>query len=94
MPGPAATEPELHQACDSWSGLGQITAGMTRQGWDLQLSQHSQLGGGIQSERWVARYVSGMGHVIEGSAATGATPWRAVQQAAYQTVAGAPRFKP
>jgi hypothetical protein len=40
---------------------GQITAGMSHQGWDLQLSQHSQLGGGIKGERWVARYVSGLG---------------------------------
>jgi hypothetical protein len=76
----------LHRAFDSWSGLGQITAGMSRQGWDLELRQHSQLGGGIKGESRVARYVSGMGHVIEGGAAAGATPWEAVQKAAWEAV--------
>jgi hypothetical protein len=86
-----ATEPELrmlHRAFDSWSGLGQITAAMSRQGWDLQLSQHSQLGGGIKGELWVARYVSGMGQVIEGGAGTGTTPWGAALKAAWAALGG------
>jgi hypothetical protein len=63
-----------------------ITIGMSRQGWDLQLAQHSHVGGAIKGEVWVARYVTGMGHVIEGGAASGATPWEAVQRAAWKAV--------
>jgi hypothetical protein len=86
-----ATEPELlmlHRAFDSWSGLGQITAGMTRQGWDVELKQHSTLGGGGLGELWLARYVSGMAGAIEGGAASGKTPCEAVQKAAWSAVRG------
>jgi hypothetical protein len=83
------TEPELvalHRCFDTWSGIGMIAVGMSRQGWDLQLAQHSHVGGAIKGEVWVARYVTGMGHVIEGGAATGASPWEAVQKAAWKAV--------
>src|SRR5687768_1626105 len=45
------TEPEvvaLHQCFDSWSGLGMIAVGISRQGWDLQLGQHSNVGGTLK----------------------------------------------
>jgi hypothetical protein len=87
---PPHTEPEfgmLHRAFDSWSGLGQITACMTRQGWDLELKHHSTLGGGHQGERWYARYVSGMGCVIEGGTATGRRRARRCSGAAWAALA-------
>jgi hypothetical protein len=37
------TEPELrllHRWLDGWRGIGHITAGMFRQGWDLQLTEY------------------------------------------------------
>jgi hypothetical protein len=31
----------LHDWLDSWSGLGLIIAGMTHQGWDVQLTAYA-----------------------------------------------------
>jgi hypothetical protein len=38
-----ATKPELrllHRWLDSWRGIGHVVMGMTRQGWDLQLTEY------------------------------------------------------
>ena len=80
MPGPAATEPELHQACDSWSGLGLIIAGMAHQGWDVQLTAYA-------ARDWRANFFPvGIAHSIVGGSASEPTPWRAVQRAAWEAV--------
>jgi hypothetical protein len=68
----------LHAWLDTWNGIGQITGGMARQGYDLQLTRYDERG-------WRATfYASGMEHSATG--ATGSawepTPWRAVQRAA------------
>ena len=63
---------------DSWSGIGRVTVGMARQGYDLQLTRYDEKG-------WRATfYTTGMAH--SPTSATGSawepTPWRAVQGAA------------
>jgi hypothetical protein len=38
-----AREPELHllhRWLDNWRGVGDVVRGMTRQGWDLQLTEY------------------------------------------------------
>ena len=63
---------------DSWSGIGHITIGMARQGYELQLTRYDEKG-------WRATfYTTGTEH--SPTSATGSawepTPWRAVQGAA------------
>ena len=63
---------------DSWAGIGHITVGMARQGYDLQLTRYDERG-------WRATfYTTGTEHSL--TSATGSawepTPWRAVQGAA------------
>ena len=68
----------LHRWLDSWHGIGQISVGMARQGYDLQLTRYDEQG-------WCATfYTSGMEHSITSATASAweRTPWRAVQQAA------------
>ena len=46
----------LHRWLDSWRGIGQISVGMARQGYDLQLTRYDERG-------WRATfYTSGMEH--------------------------------
>src|SRR5438094_7787909 len=68
----------LRSWLDSWSGIGHVTVGMARQGYDLQLTRYDEKG-------WRATfYTTGMEH--SPTSATGSawepTPWRAVQRAA------------
>jgi hypothetical protein len=68
----------LHDWLDTWRGIGDLEAGMARQGYDLQLTRYA-------GEAWRATfYVTGREHSPH--AATGSawerTPWRAVQVAA------------
>jgi hypothetical protein len=63
---------------DSWSGIGHVVVGMTRQGYDLQLTRYDEKG-------WRATfYTSGMEHSITSTTASTweRTPWHAVQGAA------------
>jgi hypothetical protein len=67
---------------DSWKGIGDIEAGMRRQGYDLYLCRHDGRG-------WRATfYVSGMEHSLTSTvgSALEPTPWRAVQRAAARTL--------
>ena len=70
----------LHGYLDTWTGIGDITAGMFRQGWDLQLTEYGD-------GHWRATfYVTGQAHSIVGGSAWEPTPWRAVQSAAWETL--------
>jgi len=68
-----------------WRGVGLIAAGMARQGYDLSLTRYAELG-------WRATfYVSSREHSPTGAAASAfeATPFGAVQVAAWETLARA-----
>jgi hypothetical protein len=66
----------LRRWLDSWAGLGDVIAGLTRQGLDLELRQFPH--------RWRGNlYPTGTAHSIVVATAWESTPWRAVQQAAW-----------
>src|SRR5438093_7317228 len=72
----------LHRWLDSWRGIGDITVGMARRGYDLQLTRYDERG-------WRATfYMTGMEH--SPTSATGSawepTAWRAVQRAAWEAL--------
>jgi hypothetical protein len=74
----------LHGWLDSWR-VGDVVVGMHRQGYDVQLTQYDERG-------WRATfYVSGMEHSATSStpSAWEATPWRAVQRAAFDALRAA-----
>jgi hypothetical protein len=86
LDAPAADMPPasitLHRWLDSWAGIGDIERGMARQGYDLSLTRYA-------TEGWRATfYISGKEH--SATSATGsaweATPWRAVQVAAWEVL--------
>jgi len=67
---------------DSWSGIGAVVVGMTRQGYDLQLTRYDEKG-------WRATfYTTGMEHSPTSATGTGwdRTPWHAVQGAAREAL--------
>jgi hypothetical protein len=60
---------------DSWSGIGHVTVGMARQGYDLQLTRYDEKG-------WRATfYTTGIEHSPTGATGTGweQTSWRATR---------------
>jgi hypothetical protein len=80
-----ADAPELrlvHRWLDSWSGIGLVVDGMSRQGYTVSLGEH-----GVG--RWIAAFFhSRGGHEPIAAAGTAqeATPWRAVQRAAWEAM--------
>ena len=80
---PRATELRApHRWLDTWRGIGDVAAGMHRQGYDLQLTEYDERG-------WRATiYSSGMEH--SATSATGSAfelaPWTAVQGAAWEAL--------
>jgi len=74
-------EPELrllHRCLDNWRGIGDIVAGMARQGYDLELRRYDGQG-------WRALFFAeGFEHSLTSHAGAGwaLSPWAAVQQAA------------
>jgi hypothetical protein len=78
-----ADAPELclvHRWLDSWSGIGLIVTGMSRQGFTVSLGEH-----GVG--RWLAVFHHGRGGhgpIAGAGRAQEATPWRAVQRAAWE----------
>ena len=58
--------PELrlvHELLDNWSGLGLVVAGMTHQGWDLQLTAYA-------ARDWRANFFPvGIAHSVVGGSA-------------------------
>ena len=78
----------LRSWLNSWRGIGDIEAGMRRQGYDLYLTRYDGRG-------WRATfYVTGMEHSM--TSTTGSawepTPWKAVQRAAARTLDRIERF--
>jgi len=70
----------LHRCFDTWRGVGDVVAGMARQGYDLELRRYDGQG-------WRALFfVAGQAHSIVGATAWEPTPWRAVQRAAWETL--------
>ena len=72
----------LRSWLDSWSGIGLVTVGMARQGYDLQLTRYDEKG-------WrVTFYTAGMEHSPTSATGTGweRTPWRATQRAAWEAL--------
>jgi hypothetical protein len=70
----------MHEWLDSWTGIGLIVAGMTHQGWDVQLTAYA-------ARDWRANFIPvGIAHSIVGGSAWEPTPWRAVQRAAWATL--------
>lgn len=70
----------LRRWLDSWAGLGAVVDGMMRLGFDIALTRHGD-GGGAP---WRALfYPAGFVHVSRAGQGWGATPWRAVQAAAW-----------
>lgn len=73
----------LHAWLSTWPGIGHLSHGMARQGYDLSLTRYDGLG-------WRATfYATGMEH--SATSATGSafesTPFRAVQAAAWRALA-------
>jgi hypothetical protein len=67
---------------DSWRGIGDVSAGMHRQGYDLQLTEYDERG-------WRATfYATGMEHSPTSTTASAfePTPWHATQRAAWEAL--------
>jgi hypothetical protein len=59
----------LRARLDTWQGIGHVTVGMDRQGYDLQFTKYADRG-------WRATfYTSGMEHAATGTTGS-AWPWR------------------
>jgi hypothetical protein len=72
----------LHRWLDSWSGIGLVVAGMSHQGFQVSLGEHG-------AGQWIAVFYSGRGGGHEPAAAgtaQAATPWQAVQRAAWEAL--------
>jgi len=72
----------LHRWLDSWAGIGLVVVGMAHQGFQVSLGDHG-------AGRWIAVfYQGGGGHQPIEAAGTAqeATPWGAVQKAAWETL--------
>jgi hypothetical protein len=72
----------LHSWLSTWTGIGHVTAGMHRQGFDVQLTQYDERG-------WRATfYVTGMEHSATSSTASAWEPasGRAVQRTAREAL--------
>ena len=71
----APTLRALHTWLDSWAGVGLIVTGMERHGFDLTLSK-------IHGDGWRASFYGNPMTSADGFAVA-ATPWTAVQRAAW-----------
>ena len=72
----------LHRWLDTWSGIGLVVVGMQRQGFQVSVGEHG-------AGQWIAVFYSGHGGhepVAAAGTAQAATPWRAVQGAAWAAV--------
>lgn len=81
-PDPETPLTILRAWLSSWRGIGLVAAGMARQGFDLSLTRYADFG-------WRATfYVTGREHSPTGATGSAfeATPFRAVQKAAWGTL--------
>jgi hypothetical protein len=81
-PDPETPLTILRAWLSSWRGIGLVAAGMARQGFDLSLTRYADFG-------WRATfYVTGREHSPTGATGSAfeATPFRAVQVAAWETL--------
>jgi hypothetical protein len=70
-PRPHARRALVHRWLDTWAGLGQVVAGMTHQGWDVQLTAYA-------ARDWRVNFFPvGIAHSIVGGTAWEGAPWRA-----------------
>ena len=70
----------VHRWLNTWAGLGLVVAGMTHQGWDVQLTAYS-------GRDWRANFFPvGIAHSIVDGSAWEPTPWRAVERAAWEVM--------
>ena len=77
------TRPELrllHRWLDSWTGVGLITVGVERLGTRLRLTH-------LEENEWRASFESNARFAPDGFGVA-ATPWAAVQRAAWQALGG------
>ena len=77
------TEPELqllHRWLDNWTGVGLITVGVERLGPRLRLTH-------LEENEWRASFESNARFAPDGFRVA-ATPWGAVQRAAWQALGG------
>jgi hypothetical protein len=64
---------------DSWRGVGALLAGMTAQGYNVEIKEFP--------EGWRANfYPVGIAHSVVAGSAYEPTPWRAVQRAAWEAL--------
>ena len=75
MPAPVLV---LHRLLDSWRGIGLIVEGMQRHGYVVSIKKWRDGG-------WTASFNRDVMLASEGFG-SGATPWRAVQEAAWAVV--------
>ena len=66
----------LHRWLDSWEGVGLITVGVERRGLRLSLSH-------ITEGEWRAQFMGESALLAPRGYGVAATPWRAVQMAAW-----------
>jgi hypothetical protein len=65
---------------ERWAGVGVVAAAMARQGYDLELTRFGD-------EGWRATFSpAGRAHSVVSGSAWEATPWRAVQRAAWEAL--------
>jgi hypothetical protein len=78
--GAAPVLAECRRWLDRWAGVGLVATGMARQGFDLELTRFGE-------EGWRATFSpAGRAHSVATGSAWEATPWRAVQQAAWEAL--------
>ena len=79
----AGAEPVLADCrrwLDRWAGVGLVATGMAHQGFDLELTRFGD-------EGWRATFSpAGRAHSVATGSAWEATPWRAVQHAAWEAL--------
>jgi len=79
-PGAGSAPADCRSWLDQWAGVGLIAAGMARQGLDLELTRFGD-------EGWRATFSpAGRAHSVVFGTAWQATPWRAVQHAAWEAL--------
>ncbi len=72
----------VHALLDSWRGIGLIVVGMARHGFQVSLGDHG-------SGQWIAVFYRGSGgheRIEAAGTAQAATPWEAVQRAAWEAL--------